>query len=100
MHQWIINKPISLPPCFSKILERVIYNYYFTHSLLKKICFMKSSFVFHSTGHAIVLPVNEILNFFDNNSYILGVFIDLTKAFCPVDHNISLKLVIPIWNKT
>ena len=52
---------------------------------------MNSNLVFHSTGHAIVFPVTEILKFFDNNSYILGVFIDLTKAFCPVDHNIKFS---------
>ena len=39
----------------------------------------------------IVHPINEILKSCENNCYTLGVFIDLTKAFDTVDHNILLK---------
>lgn len=35
--------------------------------------------------HVIVHLVNEILKSFDNNIYILDVFVDLTKALQTVD---------------
>lgn len=33
----------------------------------------------------------KFLKSFDNNSYVVGVFINLTKAFGMVDHNILLR---------
>ena len=85
--------PISVLPCFSNILGRIIYNrlysFFSENSILykKQFGFQKK----HSTDHAIVYLVNEILKSFENNCYTLGVFIDLTKAFDTVGHNILLK---------
>ena len=86
-------RPISVLPCFSKILERIIYNRLSSFFSENNILY-KKQFGFqeqHSTDHAIVYLVNEILKSFENNCYTLGVFIDLTKALDTVDHNIFLK---------
>ena len=86
-------RPISVLPCFSKNLERIIYNRLYSFFSENNISY-KKQFGFqkqHSTDHAIVHLVNEILKSFENNCYTLGVFIDLTKAFDTVDHNILLK---------
>ena len=45
----------------------------------------------HATEHAIVQLVDQTLESFEYNKYILGVFIDLSKAFDTVDHSILLQ---------
>lgn len=69
--------PILVLPCFSKYWEESFVTHV-PHSSLKMIILMKSE-------HVIVHLVNEILKSFDNNIYILDVFVDLTKALQTVD---------------
>ena len=86
-------RPISVLTCFSKILERIIYNRFYTFFIENAILYEKQ-FSFqkqHSTEHAIIHLVNDILKSFDSNKYTLGVFIDFAKAFDTVDHNILLR---------
>ncbi|XP_065645420.1 uncharacterized protein LOC136075905 [Hydra vulgaris] len=60
---------LSILPCFSKILERImpsrLYNYFIKHKLLNnnQYRFRKG----HSTEHAVIKLVKEILNGFENN---------------------------------
>ena len=42
----------------------------------------------HSTEHAILQHIDQVSNAFGNNNFVLGVFIDLSKASDTVDHNI------------
>ena len=48
----------------------------------------------HSTEHVILELIDQVSNAFDSNSFVLGVFIDLSKAFDIVDHNILLEILI------
>ena len=85
-------RPISLVPVFSKIFERVMYNrmytYFTSNNLLynKQFGFQKNC----STEHAILDLVDQITKSFENNSFLLGVFVDLSKAFDTVNHDILL----------
>ena len=86
-------RQISVLPCFSKILERImfirLYNYLNENEILndKQFGFRAG----HSTEHAILELIDQVSNAFDNNNFVLGVFIDLSKAFDIVDHNILLE---------
>jgi hypothetical protein len=85
-------RPISILPCMSKILERLVYN------RLTTFCERNSSlsdmqFGFrerHSTSCAVAFLVNEIIKAYEMNQMTLGVFIDLQKAFDTIDHRILL----------
>ena len=76
-------RPISNLPCFSKLLERIMYNRLYTYFTKHDILY-KKQFGFqtnHSTAHAIIQLVQELMHSFDENKFTLGVFIDL-NTFC------------------
>ena len=86
-------RPISVLPCFSKILERVMYNRLYKYLTDQKIL-RPQQFGFrkgHSTEHAIVQLVDQIYESFENDKSTVGIFIDLSKAFDTADHAILLK---------
>ena len=71
--------PISVLPCFSKILERIMYNRLYEYLNQNNILYNKQ-FRFrggHSTDHPLTDLVGNIYNSFNENIYTLGVFIDL-----------------------
>lgn len=86
-------RPISVLPCFSKLLERIMYNrlygYLKNHNFLfsKQFGFQPN----HSTEHALIEFTQKILQSFDENHYSLSIFIDLSKAFDTVNHDILLE---------
>ena len=75
-------------PCFSKVLERIIYNLLFKYLVENNILYSKKCYFqnVHSTDNAVAQLVDQIIeSFFKKNEYKLGVFIDLWNGRPPFD---------------
>ena len=86
-------RPISLLPVMSKVLEKIIYKRTVFHLNSNELIYCKQ-FGFrknHSTSDAISLLVSEILQSWNSGLSVIGVFIDLRKAFDTVCHDLILK---------
>ena len=90
-------RPSSIIPIFGKIFEKLIYSRLYRFFMSNKIIYTKQ-FGFrkhHSTGNAINYSVNSIINEIQNNNHVIGIFIDLSKAFDTIDHE---KLLVKLEN--
>ena len=85
-------RPISLLSILNKIIEKLMYNKLIV-CLENVNCIYNKQFGFranHSTIHAILLIVDKIQTAIENGKYSCGLFLDLSKAFDTVDHNILI----------
>ena len=86
-------RPISILPYFSKLLEKVVYHRLNDYVTKKNIIF-PSQHGFRS-GHSTVLPLiniqDKISQAIDRKEFSVGIFLDLSKAFDTVDHDILIK---------
>ena len=66
-----------------------LYSYLVKDKILysKQFGFQKG----HSTEHAIAQLADQIHESSENDNYIIGVVIDISKAFDTIDHAILLK---------
>ena len=76
-------RPVSLLPCFSKILEKLIQErvYYF---LLQNNIFDESQYGFRrnqSTANAVMDFCHDFINAFENKESSMEMFLDISKAF-------------------
>ena len=86
-------RPISLLPVISKVFEKVafkqVYDYFNKNNLL-----YKSQYGFrkkHSTELAGLEFNDKIVNYLDNDQLPLAIFLDLSKAFDTIDHDILIR---------
>ena len=94
-------RPVSVLPVFSKLLERLAYNRLVTYITNNKqlheyqFGFQKGK----STHLPLILLVDKITEALDRGECVIGVFLDFSKAFDTVDHNILLTKLEKIWNR-
>ena len=86
-------RPISKLCCLAKVLEALVNEqlrtFMDTYNILQS---QQSDFrPTHSTITASSLVVNDIVNCLDSRQHCAALFVDLSKAFDTVDHNILLS---------
>ena len=86
-------RPVSVLSSYSKILERIVYNrlinFINKHNILYKLQFgFRQKY---DTSLALIYLVDKIVTALNNGDIVLGVFIDLKKAFDTVNHEILMK---------
>jgi exonuclease III len=85
-------RPISLLSTLNKILEKIMYKRLITFLIKHKILY-KYQFGFrenYSTSLALIEIVDNILKELEEGKFVAGIYLDLTKAFDTVDHDILL----------
>ena len=87
------SRLISVLPCFSKILERIMHIRFY-ENLSKHILLFEREFEFrawYSISYAIAELVDKLVALFEQKYYVLGMFIDLSEAIDSLNHMILLK---------
>ena len=86
-------RPISILSVFSKIFEKLVYERLIQFLDKNNILYSKQ-FGFrkgYSTDMALIEFVNNISLAFEDKKIILGLFLDLSKAFDSIDHDILIQ---------
>ena len=85
-------RPIAILQTLSKILEKIIahhlVNYLDKHSILSSS--QHGFHANHSTESALLQLVTNVNKFLDEKHHVVGLFLDLSKAFNSLNHEILL----------
>jgi hypothetical protein len=86
-------RPVSLLTTFSKLYERIFYNRLANFLKMQKILF-DYQFGFrtnHSTDMALTILIDKVVDALEKGHLMVGIFLDFSKAFDTVNHNILLE---------
>ena len=87
------HRPISILPLFSKILEKLMYNRLLSFINQHQILY-NYQFGFrekYGTDLALIKIIDKISQAFQQKEYVIGVFLDFSKAFDTVNHKILFQ---------
>ena len=85
-------RPISLLSIFDKVLEKIMHSRLYSYLNASNILY-DYQFGFrrnYSTCLALIDVVDQIYEHLDNHEKVVGIYLDLQKAFDTVDHEILL----------
>ena len=85
-------RPVSMLPVFSKIFEKLMFNR-LTEYLKWKNTLCVNQFGFrekHSSYIALITLVDHLSEALEKGDAVIGLFVDFSKAFDTVDHDILL----------
>ena len=86
-------RPISLLPCLSKVFEKIVHNQLYTYLQSNQLIY-KHQYGFrpnHSTELAALELTNKLQNYLSQHLNPIAIFLDLSKAFDSISHDILLK---------
>ena len=86
-------RPISILPSVSKVFEKIMYKQIYDHFTNYNL-FFKSQYGFrsgHSTEFALLEITDRIIKDMDKNKYPVNIYMDLSKAFDTLNHQILLS---------
>ena len=85
-------RPVSVLPVFSKIYEKVVYKRLYDYIVLHNILY-DNQFGFrekHSSYMALITLIDHLSEALERGEAVIGLFLDFSKAFDTVDHEILL----------
>jgi hypothetical protein len=89
-------RPVSVLPVLSKVFERIMYkrllSFINKHNLLYQYQFGFRAG--HSTNMALICMIDKVLTAINNGEYVIGLFLDFSKAFDTVNHTILLQKLV------
>ena len=86
-------RPISILPFFSEMFQHLMYNRLLDYVNANNILY-PNQFGFrekHSTYMALLKLKDDISEEIDNTNFFIGIFIDLSKSFDIINHDILIK---------
>ena len=86
-------RPISLLNCFGKIFEKLLYKQFIQFIEKHNILYLYQFGFRHdfSTTLALIDTIDDIKFHLDKGEYVLGVFLDIRKAFDSINHAVMLE---------
>ena len=86
-------RPVSILPSIFKVLERLMYNRLYELLTENELLYENQYGFrkFHSTELALLQLFHRVINALAHHKHVIGVFMDLSKAFDTLDHTILIR---------